>query len=352
MRMSVTLFLASVFLFLTIPQKTQALTLIPPSFEVELTPGQPYDGRIKLFNEADRTVTLYSEITNFTAKDETGNPSYSFDAPLEGMALWIDIEKGPFILEPKERVEIPFSIRTPDNAEPGGHYAIIFLSDQPPATAGGGKISVGSKIGSLIMGRVAGEIVEDGSIASFSLDANGKILTRLPAHFAVRYQNSGNAHLRPSGTITVKNLFGRTTKTLDINATKSAVLPRSTRKFEAVWEKNEAKTTTGGTWSQFWTELRNEKSNFAFGRYTAELTLVAGQNQKIENQATLPFWVIPWRLLIIVIIALGIVGCFFLLILKRYNKWIIRQARQQFESPAPLPFPPQKKRKRVRGRKK
>lgn len=49
----------------------------------------------------------------------------------------------------------------PENADPGGHYAAIFLSSLPPTKEGEKTIGVASKIGALVLLRVEGDIREE-----------------------------------------------------------------------------------------------------------------------------------------------------------------------------------------------
>ncbi|MFA6475037.1 MAG: hypothetical protein WCV88_02420 [Patescibacteria group bacterium] len=315
------------FLFCTSP--AQALTIIPPSMEIDLTPGVPYNDQIKLFNETDYPVTLYTEITNFTASDDGTKPQYEFGLELTDVATWIQVEPGPFVLQPKERRSVPFIINPPAEADPGGHYAIIFFSNNPPQIKEPGKVKIGSKLGTLILSNVAGDITEAGSIDSFLTVDKSVYFNYLPVQLQLTFNNTGNVHIRPSGTITIQNIFGKTVKTLDINTVGSATLPKTARSYQTVWEKAPVLHTTNNWLGQFWEELKNEKDNFAFGKYTASASLVAGQDNQITKQAVVSFWVIPWRLLIIfcvgaIIILLGLIR-----MIKGYNRWIIRHGQSK-----------------------
>ncbi len=306
-----------------------ALTLIPPSIEVDLSPGVTYSDNIKLFNETDHDITLYTEITNFTASEDGSKPQYEFGVELTDVATWIKVEEGPIVLAPKERKEIPYTINPPENAEAGGHYAIIFFSDNPPQKKEAGKIQIGSKLGSLILAKVAGEVNEMGAIESFSTADSKSVFNHLPVDFTLAFHNSGNVHLRPSGTIEIKNTFGKTVRTLDINAESSATLPDSTRTYKTTWEESAVLHTTDNWFGRFWEEVKNEQANFALGHYSATASLLAGQNNQITQQATVSFWVIPWRLLSIYSIATIIVLLVCVRMIKGYNRWIIRRGQNK-----------------------
>ena len=316
----VTVLLSSLFF---VPA-AQGLTLIPPSLEISLIPGQTSNTIIKLYNETQDTLQLYTEARSFTAKGETGQPDFDFEAEPIGLSEWIEVEKGPIVLEPGERVEIPVTINPPSDADPGGHYATVFFSSNPPDE---GQVRISSKLGTLLLGRVAGDIIEDGLIAGFGLVEGKAMFNRLPIEFFARFQNTGNVHLRPTGAIAINSMFGKETGTVDVNAGKGATLPQTIRKYEAVWEKGQVRGVQGNFFTRFWDEYANERNNFGFGKYTANLSLHAGTNS-IDDTATVSFWVMPWRVILVwgVVAVFGII--FLIILLKRYNAWIRKKAEK------------------------
>jgi len=311
-------------LFFSIPS-AQAITLIPPTLELGLTPGQAASTVIKLFNETPDTIELFTEARNFTAKDDTGQPDFDFNAEPLGLSTWMEVETGPITIESGERYEVAVTINPPQDADPGGHYAALFFTSAAPEE---GQVKVASKIGTLILANVEGDIVEAGNISEFIVKEGKSMFNRLPVGFTARFQNTGNVHLKPTGNIEIKNTFGSITDTLEFNASKGATLPQTTRKYEVVWEKGIVNTTTGNTWSDFWQEYGNERNNFAFGKYSAVLTVDAGTNDLVTDTAEVGFWVFPWRVILVwgLIIIIGIV--LIIWIFKRYNAWIIKKAKK------------------------
>lgn len=318
------LLIAAGILFFSIPS-AQAITLIPPTLELGLTPGQVANTVIKLFNETPDTLQLFTEARNFTAKDDTGQPEFDFDAEPLGLSTWMDVEAGPITLESGERYEVAVTINPPTDADPGGHYAALFFTSAAPED---GQVKVASKIGTLILANVEGDIAEAGNISEYIVEEGKSMFNRLPVGFMARFQNTGNVHLKPTGNIEIKNTFGSITDTLEFNASKGATLPQTTRKYEVVWEKGVVNTATGNAWSDFWQEYGNERNNFAFGKYTAVLTITAGTNDLVTDTAEVGFWVLPWRVILVwgLIIVVGIL--LIIWIFKRYNAWIIKKAKK------------------------
>ncbi len=321
-----TLFFTGWFLI----RSATAITLIPPSFEFGAKPGETIPTKVKVFNETTQAVTLYSSTANFKAKDETGVPDFLTVVEDDTLATWISLAPGPFVLQPGERLEVPVEIVVPKNAGAGGHFAGIFFSPQAPQPTGQtSEVVIGSKIAALVLLRVEGEIREAGAIAEFATTSGETTFNRLPIDFLLRFQNSGNVHVRPTGNITIRNLLGGTSTVLPINSTQGAVLPASTRKFEATWEKMTGSPARGS----FFKEFAYEWSNFAFGPYTANVALTYGQANDKSATATVRFWVLPWRILILSILVIILIIWLIVRLVKHYNRWIIRKASQNQTQP-------------------
>ncbi|MFA6392182.1 MAG: hypothetical protein WCW66_05580 [Patescibacteria group bacterium] len=312
--------------FFVIPD-AQALTLIPPSFETSVDPGVTTDTTIKLYNETQDTLNLYPEVVSFTADGETGNPTFDFNAPLEGVASWFTLPEGPITLTAGERKVVDVKITPPIDAEPGGHYATVFFGTTSPDLSDPGSLALSTKLGSLFLLRVFGDIKESGSINEFGLGGDKNTLSRLPATLFTRFQNEGNIHLRPTGTIKIVNMLGGDTATLEFNSKKSATLPETIRRYETVWEKDQVKETSGNFWNKFWMEFSNEKNNFALGRYTATISLNAGN--LVQDTATITFWIMPWRVISVALVVFALVIVLLIILIKKYNQWIINKARKR-----------------------
>lgn len=315
--------LALALAILVFPRVSQAVTLIPPSLEFTAKPGELINTKVKLFNETAEGFTQYSSTANFTAKDETGTPAFAPETDVKDLASWMALGKGPFTLNPGDRLEIPVEIRVPVDAEPGGHFAGIFFSSQPPESTGGGQIAITSKVGALVLVRIEGEINEAASVVSFATADGQKSFNRPPVDFALRVRNDGNVHVRPTGEMTIRNLLGGTTSVIAMNAGQGAVLPQSIRRFAGRWERQ----TNAPGQGNFFQEIGREWRNFAFGPYTGSVSLTYGLAKDKTATASVNFWVFPWRVLLLSVLV--IIGAILLLIasIKRYNRWILSRAQ-------------------------
>lgn len=317
--------------------QAHALTISPVKMEISGDPGQTLQSELTLFNEQDETKTFYSSAENFEARGETGAPFFLPERV--GLATWIKIE-GQVTLKPKEEKTIPFSIGIPKNAEPGGHFAAILWGQTPTQATEGGQVAVGGRLGVLILLKVSGEVKEGGGLLEFGAGEKQKFFSSLPITFAYRFNNTGGDRIVPIGEIKIKNTFGLTSATLPANKKEGSVLPGSARKFEVIWKQTQKDTDIKPIDTKEEEELGflemagRQWSEFHFGRYTAKMSLAWGAANQTAT-AKYSFFIIPWQLLLIIAIILAFIGFLGIWGLKKYNRWIIAQARQPFDS-APL----------------
>lgn len=303
----------------------KALTISPPSIEFAVMPGNQAEFVVKLYNEGATKQELFVDATTFTSGPEEGLPVYDFSVPKEDIATWVKLEPAPIVLEPQGRKEVTITVNVPADAAPGGHYGIVAFSSKPPSTgADKPQVAITQGIGTLLLVRIEGEVVESAVISAFSTVAK---TNRLPITFATTYQNTGNIHLKPSGNITVTSMFKKLVATIPVNATKRSTLPKSSRSYDVIWEKGTEKATASNAWATFWEEYGNERVNFGFGKYTATLALTAGQTGAVATNATTTFIMFPWHVILVWGVGFVILLVLLILLIKRYNKWVIGKAQ-------------------------
>ena len=309
-----------------VPFAAQALTVSPPKIELTADPGKTISGSFLVSNEQQSKKTFYTTFENFEAQGETGVPK--FVAATEGLGAWIT-GVSQVTLDPGQEKKIDFQIHVPRNAEPGGHFAGIFLGTSPPEMQGGGQVSVGAKIGVLVFLRVSGNIPEGGHLLGFG--TSQKVFAHLPVNFWYRFQNGGADRVKPDGIISITHLLVRTHHKVSANKAESNVLPYTTRRLEVPWVIDPILDATGAALPPveplgFWANVGYEWKHFAFGPYSATLDFTYGAT-KTPVHATTHFYVIPWQLLIIIFLVIIIIGLFGSVGIRRYNRWIIAKAR-------------------------
>lgn len=321
--------LAGVFAYLVWFSSVQAIAVTPPRLELSGDPGSTIRSEIKVTNDSDSTVTYYTQVENFEAQDESGQPN--FVPAKEGLATWVGVDQS-VTLKAGEQKTIPFTISVPKNAEPGGYFASVFVRTTPPPRSGG-EVSIGARLGTLLLVRVNGDIQEGVNILEFGTKDSKRFFTALPVDLYYRFQNTGADRVKPEGDIVIKNLLGMTSAVVKANRTEGSVLPRSIRRFESSWTKQEEATANTEEAKKqapdtgFFGQALYQVKNFAFGIYTANLDIRFGENNNTA-QAKYRFVVFPWQLITIVLVGLLLIIFVLRFVLKRYNNHIINQHRR------------------------
>jgi hypothetical protein len=310
--------LAAVFLLLgfsAVAPEVSALTISPVKVEVTGEAGQTLRGELELLNEQEGTKVFYSSFENFEPSGDTGSPK--FVGGDTGLATWLGTTPSVSVAT-GETVKVPYTITIPADAEAGGYFAAIFWGEQDPGADEAGEVSIGGKLGVLILLRVAGDIPEEAGITEFSTADGSKFVTGTPISFTYKFSNSGGDRVVPLGDITVTNMFGAETTKVSANRTEGSVLPSSARRFQSVW--GEVSTST----ESFFGTVKAQMSDFHFGVYTATLSVVYGATNQTATSDFM-FVIFPWQLFLMVVVVLLIA----LFILKRYNAWIISKSKSQ-----------------------
>ena len=319
------------------------VSVSPARYELTGDKGTVVYGEFTVINQSSVDQVYGTSVENFTAQGETGVPLFTKDN--KDIASWLQIDKRITVAK-NEKKTVEFSIIVPENAEAGGHFGAVFLYSDP-GEGGESNVSIGTKVGMLVLLKVNGDIKLGGDIKDFSasrpsdIDKVSKIFfTELPINFTYRFTNSGNDRVNPYGVITVKNILGMNTAILSANPNQGNVLPQSTRKFDVLWGKGEKEEPASGFFAKALYQW-----HFALGYYTANLKIAYDVEIKkgidesadeisgnIENSTavaskTFKVFVLPWQLLIVITFSVALLLIVLVNGLKRYNKWIIKQAR-------------------------
>lgn len=301
------------FSLCAIPQApVSALTLSPVRIEIAGDPGQTLHGEIEIYNEQSEQKTFYTTFENFEPSGEDGAPKFVGGG--SELATWIHTEE-VVILAPSEKRKVVYTITIPEGTEAGGYFGAIFFGGQNPDTLENGEVSVGGKLGTLVLLTVRGDIEEGAGILDFGTNI-GRMGVYLPISFSFRMSNDGADRIVPAGDIRITNTFGMTAASIPANDLEGSILPNSARRFTSVW----AGTSAPGT--GFFDAVRYEWENLHIGWYTAHARVAWGTQDGVST-ARYDFFLIPWHLLVVCMF-LGVVLAYSL---KRYNTWIIKRSR-------------------------
>lgn len=307
-----------IFIFTTLllffwVSSAHALTLTPVKSELAGDPGQTIRGEVEVYNEQNELKTFYVSYENFEPSGEDGSPKFIGGGT--GLATWI-VSETQVTLAPGEKEIIPYTITIPNEAEAGGYFGAVFFGGQNPDIKNGGEVSVGGKLGTLILLSVRGDIPEAAGLSDFGTGDGKRVYTQLPIGFSYRVTNGGADRIVPVGDVQITNTFGLTSVSIPLNENGGSVLPGSARRFQFAWSGVGAADSFIGTVEQQWNDLH-------IGWYTAHIRVVWGA-EDTQAVARYDFFMFPWQLVLVIA---GVL-VFALVILRKYNSWIVSRAQK------------------------
>jgi len=340
------IFLALIFFpFLVKAENEIKLFVSPELFDLEVKRGQVLEDKIRIYNKSEAPVPIEVMVTNFSAQEESGTMTF-FEEPIKRVGgeddisynprKWIKIENPNFILDPAEIEEVRFKIEIPENAEPGGHYAVaLFEPKLPSFYFEKGAVQAIPKIGVLFLFSVKVEglertaepstIVELSIPEKFHLKKIEEILFKViraaekekfsiveTSHlpFTLSVKNNDIYHIKPEGKLEVLKENGKIVGETEIK--EITILPGKIRKFPVEFKPDLPKTLE----KYLPASISNFISkNLLFGKYKAYLFLKTEDN---VIETAIEFWAFPWKIALSTVLICSI----FLIILMKYRKRI------------------------------
>ena len=293
------------------------LTTSPLPISLKAKPGETIETELRIRNSGTETEKLQVGLMKFTAYGEEGKPKLEERGKDDQYFDWVKFSVTEFDAPPNEWQSIKMTITLPKSAAFGYYYAVTFSRSHPNPAA--------DKRDTAVRGGTATLVLLEADVPSAKREAAIQEFTVgkrtyefLPARFNLKLRNTGNVHTAPTGTIFIKR-GNKQIATVDVNNTTGNILPNSTRNFEAEWadgfpvyhikEENGQVVLKNGkpTYDLNW-DLGQLK-RLRFGKYTATIVVAYDNGQRdIPLEATVSFWVIPWRLLIGGLVIAAFVG--------------------------------------------
>jgi hypothetical protein len=259
------------------PSDARAFSAGPASLELSGSRGKVVEDTFMVANVSGQPETYYFSTLKFRSSEDSGAPDFiPYDEDHSGLAEWIAFPGKSVTVPPLTKVDVPFTIVVPSDAPAGGHYAAIVVSDTPSDVVASNGTSISAKTALLVFLTIEGETREQAALLDFTVERTGR---ELEGMYRFRIQNQGNVFVIPTGTITLRNVFGATIGSARVNEDGGRILPESTRAFEGGWKA----------------------SIFAVGPITASLDLTYGSAPELlSGQYAFSYWPMEFFLAVII----------------------------------------------------
>jgi hypothetical protein len=296
-------------------QSSASLSITPKKNYV-IEPGKSVNDKLTIRNidpSSDLNLTL--RVIDFTFTGDGGTPKLFLaeDAPQTTWSLKPMLSVPRTVTVPKgSSKSFDMSVVVPAGHGAGSYYSAIVYSTTAP---NGGNVGLSASGVTLVFTQIPGKVNEDLKLQKFgayheatpaSPDAHYMFFTMTePQTVAYTLQNNGNVVEAPSGTITLKNMFGKTYDVDKVNPSGSLALIGQARTFTSCIKLQAKDISIAGTSTQ--TPVCVSPGLWP-GLYTASLDLFYGQNgnETREITGTAYFWYVPWWSILVVIIVLAI----------------------------------------------
>lgn len=280
---------------LSMPQGVGAFGVSPALLDLSGKRGETIPGTFTLINTSAAEQSYYLGALSFFSGEDSGEPQFvSPDADQSELTTWIQFPHVHVTLSAGSKADVPFQVSIPDGALSGSYHAAIVVSDTPPQLAEGSGSVVRANMAVLVFLTVEGETVSQAAVLDFSSAQGGP--RALPSFdYQYRVQNQGNVDVKPSGTVTVRDAFGRVLAQANANEDSGRILPKTTRAFHG---------HVGPTPPTLRDTLQNEFGLFAIGPVTVTLALQYGNGQSLT--AAFTQWVFPWHAMLAVVAAIAL----------------------------------------------
>jgi uncharacterized membrane protein len=233
------------------PEPTQqvGLAAIPPrageNGELKAAPGEVIQTVIKVRNISDQPISIHSVAQDFIIDEdgETPIPVQEDVSQRWSLASWVTVSPEYQDLAPNQIGQVNVLITVPQDALPGGHYAMI--THQP--TNGTAKNAVetvttqevqesaaviNQRVGTLFYTVIDGPINEEAFIRDFQIPTFTEFG---PVPLSLSVDNQSDIHIKPRITIEITNLFGQTVDTIQLE--EKNIFPLSSRGYNGMWDR-------------------------------------------------------------------------------------------------------------------
>lgn len=211
------------------------IKIFPSKLELAGDPASTQQFAINVQNLGTDNQTLSINFNDYFIKrnnqfvfQKPGHYSYSCATWLATDTLGIDAPAG-------HTVQKAFTLSIPANAEPGGHYGVIFFEQIQPKE--GPPVKTVPRIGVVTLVTIPGVIVRAGKITSVDVTSGWfwptrkfPLVPKKKVRARVTFYNEGNVHLTSKGRLTYTPSFGWGTGSVDLP--EITVLPKTTRYLE------------------------------------------------------------------------------------------------------------------------
>ncbi len=286
-------------------QLSRSFTISPPSIKIALNPGSKTEKIIKITNHTDQPLVFSSNVIDFIVTDKSGTPELlPPDSKVDNKyaaSTWATVLPDSFIVPAGKAVSTTVYIQVPGDAHPGGRYFSVAFKPSGTDFAGTGA-AVNTVAASLVYLTVNGPTKESARVTSFVAPNFSEFG---PINFTTEIKNLGDIHANPKGVIEVKDMFGKKVFGTALESNVN-IFPGTSRIYKSKLD-----------------------TKWLFGKFNASFSGYYGATNNLPLTATLSFWVIPYKLIVLVLAAIVLTIILVVTMKKRHaNEEVVEEIKE------------------------
>jgi WxL interacting protein linking bacterial and host surfaces len=211
-----------------------------PYFALSADPGTVLTDKVVVADKTGRPLTfrLYAADAYNTARDG-GFAVRTAEEKQRGVGAWAKPLKGRVTVPAHGSVTVPFTLRVPEDAEPGDHPgALVALDERIDQGRGAVALGVRRAVGARVYLRVGGPTVPAIAVEDVRVTHHQPLVPGLgesTATVSCTLHNTGNITLHPKVRLRATGLFGRTLPARDVSGIPSELLPGQRVRLTEPW---------------------------------------------------------------------------------------------------------------------
>jgi hypothetical protein len=224
------------------------ITISPALQEVSINADDSgRDIEFSLTNHYQTAKTVLLTTADFDTLQDTGGLFFIGSNPTElqkkyGLAAWLSLPEPAVVVPAGQTIVIKATVLNQPSLAAGGHYGSLSFSVVGENNNAGNRVGIKPVASSLIFLTKHG-----GDTYRLKLDAvqAKHSLLSLPSSVDLKFENSGNTHLVPRGTIEITDSHGKLIKNGVINENSAIILPAKHRTLRVPLQQVSSPTLPG-----------------------------------------------------------------------------------------------------------
>ena len=188
---------------------------------------------LKITNNTELSENFRLSVMDFGSLEESAGAAFIATKKSElenkyALASWVSLEKDAVVVDPGKTIPVKVSILNKESLSPGGHYAAVLINLENRPEGAKEIVGVNQSYASLIFVKKTGGEIYKMDLKNIEVDGNWLNVNKT---VKMRFQNGGNVHVVPRGTVEVKDWLNRVVAKGAINVDSLIIMPENFRNY-------------------------------------------------------------------------------------------------------------------------